>query len=362
MHPQQPQKYRAKKGDNWPRAPALAAVLGAFAIGVLPKASLADEGGVSFWLPGTFGSLAAVPPEPGWSLGTYFYHTSVTAGANVARARQITIGQFNPTLNLNLTASLHAHADFVFVSPAYTFATPVLGGRATVGLGTLFGKSSATVSGTLTASLPPFTFVRSNSFAGTDTTGGNGDLYPVASLNWNQGVNNFMVYGTGDVPLGQYSSKSLANLGIGHGAADGGAGYTYLDLENGREFSSVAGFTYNLKNNSTNYQNGGDFHLDWGISQFLSEQLHAGLVGYLYNQITGDSGSGDRVGSFKSPVVGIRPQIGYILPLGQAQGYLNLKAYGEFDSRDHLQLVEADVSRVGAAPRRPVVAEDIRNL
>jgi hypothetical protein len=30
------------------------------------------------------------------------------------------------------------------------------------------------------------------------------------------------------------------------------------------------------------------------------------------------------------------------------------------DGRHHLQLVEADVS--GAAPRRPVVAEDIRNL
>jgi hypothetical protein len=29
----------------------------------------ADEGGVSFWLPGQFGSLAAVPVAPGWSLG-----------------------------------------------------------------------------------------------------------------------------------------------------------------------------------------------------------------------------------------------------------------------------------------------------
>ena len=32
------------------------------------------------------------------------------------------------------------------------------------------------------------------------------------------------------------------------------------------------------------------------------------------------------------------------------------------DGRHHLQLVEADVPGVGAAPRRPVVAEDIRNL
>ena len=28
----------------------------------------ADEGGVSFWLPGIYGSLAATPQQPGWSL------------------------------------------------------------------------------------------------------------------------------------------------------------------------------------------------------------------------------------------------------------------------------------------------------
>jgi hypothetical protein len=35
----------------------------------------ADEGGASFWLPGQYASLAAVPPSPGWSLSTdaYFY-------------------------------------------------------------------------------------------------------------------------------------------------------------------------------------------------------------------------------------------------------------------------------------------------
>ena len=32
------------------------------------------------------------------------------------------------------------------------------------------------------------------------------------------------------------------------------------------------------------------------------------------------------------------------------------------DRRHHLQLVEADVTGVGRAPRRPVVAEDIRDL
>jgi hypothetical protein len=54
----------------------------------------------------------------------------------------------------------------------------------------------------------------------------------------------------------------------------------------------------------------------------------------VYNQLTGDSGSGDRVGPFESRVVGVGPQIGYILPLGTYQGYVNLKGYGEFDAHD----------------------------
>ena len=72
----------------------------------------------------------------------------------------------------------------------------------------------------------------------------------------------------------------LANLGIGHGAADGGVGYTYLNPAKGQEFSAVAGLTYNLENLSTNYQNGVDFHLDWAASQFLSKQVFVGPVGY----------------------------------------------------------------------------------
>jgi hypothetical protein len=73
-----------------------------------------------------------------------------------------------------------------------------------------------------------------------------------------------MVYGMGDIPVGNYNSSNLANLGIGHGAADGGAGYTYFDPKTGHEFSVVTGLTYNLLNPSTGYQNGVDWHVDWG--------------------------------------------------------------------------------------------------
>jgi hypothetical protein len=48
------------------------------------------------------------------------------------------------------------------------------------------------------------------------------------------------------------------------------------------------------------------------------------------NLIGCDSGSRDRVGCFQSQVVGVGPQIGFLFPVGDRQGYLNLKAYGEF--------------------------------
>jgi hypothetical protein len=50
-----------------------------------------------------------------------------------------------------------------------------------------------------------------------------------------------------------------------------------------------------------------------------------GLVGYVYKELGCDSGSGDHVGCFQSQVVGVGPQIGFLFPVGDMQGYLNLK-------------------------------------
>jgi hypothetical protein len=151
---------------------------------------------------------------------------------------------------------------------------------------------------------------------------------------WNAGVNNYMVYLTGDIPVGLYSSSNLANIGLGHGAIDGGVGYTYFDQKTGHELSAVLGFTGNFQNQSTGYTSGIDSHLDWGASQFLTKQLQVGLVGYFYEQLTADSGCAPVLCPFKSRVVGVGPQIGYTFPVAGMQGYLNLKGYGEFDNEN----------------------------
>jgi hypothetical protein len=292
--------------------------------------SRADEGGISFWLPGQFSSLAAVAGQPGWSLQTVYYHATAGASGGMATAGEITTARFNPTANVKLNVNGTGRADIILLTPTYTFATPILGGRLAVGMTGIFGRSAAGLDDTSAASAGGLAMVRQGSIS--DSLVGVGDLYPTATMLWSAGVNNFMSYLTGDIPVGAYDPNRLANIGIGHGAIDAGGGYTYFNSMTGHEFSAVAGLTYNFKNPDTQYQSGVDFHLDWAASQFLTSEIFVGLVGYYYNQLTNDSGALPIFDGFKSRVAGAGPQIGYLFPVGGMQGYLNLKGYAEFDA------------------------------
>ncbi|UZE46859.1 SphA family protein [Rhodopseudomonas sp. P2A-2r] len=294
----------------------------------LPDSSRADENGISFWLPGLYGSLAATPTTPGWSIGAIYYHASLNASGATAASRQFQVGRLSPNVNINLNVALSAQADLMLLAPTYTFATPVLGGQLSATLASVYGRNAASLSGTLTSAIGPVVTTR-NGFLGDDLTS-YGDLYPTLKLKWNNGVHNYMVYAAGDIPVGDYSSGRLSNIGLGHGALDLGGGYTYLNPATGVEFSGVGGFTYNFKNPDTQYQSGVDFHFDWGASQFLSKQVFVGLVGYGYQQVTDDYGQPAILGSFRSRVFGIGPQVGYIFPIGSNQAFLGLKGYGEF--------------------------------
>ena len=311
-------------------------------LGVLisaPTIAAADESGVSFWIPGFFGSLAAAPMQPGWTLQTNYYHTSVSAGADVARSLDIRIGRIPINLNANVSATVDARADLGWAMPLYTFATPVLGGQATVGVLGLYGRVSTSIAGTLAGTLttPLGTTPFASSANTSDSVSGFGDVLPIATLRWNAGAHNYMTYITGDVPVGAYDSTRISNIGLGHGTIDAGGGYTYFDPQTGHEFSGVLGFTYNFENQSDQYQSGVDMHFDWSVSQFVTKQFQIGAVGYVYKEIGCDSGSGDRVGCFQSQVVGVGPQLGFIFPVGDLQGYLNLKYYSEFaaENRPH---------------------------
>jgi len=287
----------------------------------LPCPAAADEAGTSFWLPGQYGSFAAVPSEPGWSFESAYYHGSAddSRGISFPRDGAIQAGMTSPS-------------DFFMFTPTYAFKTRIFGAQAAFGTTIVYGRNTTSVSET--ASGPGG---HTLSISNSDEILGFGDIYPTASLKWSKDVHNFMVYATTGIPVGAYQLNRLSALGIGHWAADGGVGYTYLNEKAGIEGSVVFGLTYNFINPYTQYQSGTDAHLDWALSPLLTDKFHIGAVGYVYNQITGDSGLGARLGDFRSRVAGIGPQIGFFIPFFDRQSYLNLRAYSEFDVRNRLE-------------------------
>ena len=288
----------------------------AFVLFVNPQVAFADAGGASFWLPGTFGSLAAVPGVPGWAYSTIYVHEQENAGGG---KNFVTSGGTGGSI----VSGLSAHADVVVQGLTYVSAMLVLGGQAAFSIVGAGGNVGVGINATLTG--PGGNSISGNASDNRTTFT---DVFYQGTLKWNQGVHNEMVYITGNIPSGTYDQNRLANLSFGYVAYDAGVGYTYFDPKTGHEFSVVGGLTYNLINPDLQYQNGIDFHLDWAASQFVSKNVQIGLAGYFFQQLTGDSGPGATLGPFKGRTVGIGPQIGFIFPVSEGyQGYLNLRGY-----------------------------------
>ena len=270
----------------------------ALTLALLPGADIrADEGGVSFWLPGQYASFAATPGQPGWSLPItlYYYNGNASASKTFSRGDALNVG-------------LDSQGPLFMLSPTWVPDQTLFGGQLSLSLTLGYGWNSTQANLSLLPS--------SASLNRGDTDAGGTDLYPLASLAWSSGVNNWMVYVTGDLPVGSYSSTRLSNIGIGHTAVNIGGAYTYLNTNSGFEASATLGVTYNGMNSSTNYQNGVDSHLDWDLSRLLPANWQVGVAGYVYYQLTGDSGSGDHVGSFKSRVASIGPEVGCTFTVG----------------------------------------------
>jgi len=101
--------------------------------------------------------------------------------------------------------------------------------------------------------------------------------------------------------------------------------------------SGTAGFTFNFENDPTNYQTGDEFHWEWAIGYELMKGLVLGVVGYDCRQITGDSGSGAKLGSFEGRVDAIGPGLSYSTVIDKMPVTFNLRYYHEFDAHNHFQ-------------------------
>ncbi len=290
--------------------PAVALLAAAVFVSAPHMEARADEGGSSFWLPGSFAWQAAAPSALGFTIETAYYHATATLDPSVSVSR-----------GNNAVTGLFTSSNFLMVTPTYAMATPGIGGQLELSLTFQMGNYTAADAGTTLA----------------DSMTAIGDLSPAVAQKWTADVHNFMVYATGNVPVGNYDPSRLATAGLGRWAVDGGIGYTYYEQKSGREFSAVLGLTYNFMNPSTAYQSGLNLHLDLSASQELNDSFYAGVVGYIYQQITGDTGSGATLGAFPSSVLGVGPQLGYNFSLGGRDVQMNTRAYYEIAGQNRPQ-------------------------
>jgi hypothetical protein len=238
------------------------------------------------YVPGAAGDIAiAISPEP---------------GLQVANAVFVQTGDVDKAV-LQGVVNLKLDVDIVldFVGAYYTFEKSILGGTYSIGAIIPFGYAEleASVTG-----------------PGGRNIGVSDDTFHVADialvplqLNWTVGDFHFKFAEAIVAPTGGYDLDNVVNIGRNYWAFDTVAAFTWLSTSTGTEFSMEPGIMANTENDKTDYQTGAEFHVDFTVNQFLAESFAVGLRGYYYRQVTGDSGSGARLGDFEGESLGLGP-------------------------------------------------------
>lgn len=310
----------------------------------LGGAASAAELGKSVYLLGSTTSMAGMMPPSGFyyaGLG-YYYHAKGSGAAALSRNLGHTGNKLPAFATLQANADLKVTADVAIkvTSLLWVSPTPVLGGK--VGFGVLvpvgYQATDVNVSARAAITFPGGSILGPGQTRRvTDSTFEFGDPLATAFIGWSSGNFHWKLTGLVNVPIGSYSRTNLVNMGFNRWAADLTGSLTYLNPNNGLEVSVAHGITFNGENPSTNYRSGTEYHFEGAIMKHFSPKFSVGIVGYHYQQITGDSGSGAVLGDFKGRVSAIGPNISYTFEVGDYPVITSLRWMREFNTKNRLE-------------------------
>jgi hypothetical protein len=226
------------------------------------------------------------------------------------------------------------------LNPLWVLPNKVLGGNLALGALVPIGWQDISVDINALTSLTLAngrTFQRGDRASLSDEIFDFGDPVALAMLGWHRGNWHWKVAGLLNVPIGAYDKNSAANMGFNRWALDTNAAETWLNAQKGREASVLTGFTFNGENPDTNYETGTEFHVEFALMQHLSKAFAIGLAGFHYQQVTGDSGAGATLGSFKGRTTALGPNINFNFQWGQTPVSTSLRWLHEFDVENRLK-------------------------
>jgi hypothetical protein len=294
-----------------------AAILLAFIILSVALASPAwsAEYGTGVYLLGYQSSLAGCQPAPGFYLRNDFYVYQGNAA----------ILPFSRRIQLNLRGRIIAD----LVTATYVTPLKILGAH--YGVGVIW---SAVANNFLKGGLEVNTrFPRANQVLSRSREGsytGVGDLTvtPI-NLGWHLGPWHIMAFGNLYAPVGSYNPNRRLNTGLNRWAVEPNLAVTWLQPKYGQEISISLGYTVNFENPATDYRTGNEFHLEYFLGQHLPKGFALGLAGYIYEQVTADTGAGASLGAFHGETLALGPCLTFSGQIASHALGLNARYYHE---------------------------------
>src|SRR5690625_3397873 len=164
-----------------------------------------------------------------------------------------------------------------------------------------------------------------------------GDPIASAMLGWTSGSFHWNMTAMVNVPVGNYRKGSMANLAFNHWATDLSVAGTWFDPSKGWEVSGVAGVTFNGRNPATDYRSGRELHFEAAVSKYINPRFSLGIMGYHYQQISNDTGSGATLGGFRGRTSALGPTASYTFMVDKKPITLRLKILREFNVKNRLK-------------------------
>lgn len=142
-----------------------------------------------------------------------------------------------------------------------------------------------------------------------DHNTGLGDLIFAPMLGWHQGNHHWAAAIETIFPTGDYDQNQLANIGKNYYTFRPILAYSYSDPK-GWDISTKMSYSFNTKNDDTQYQSGDYFAADYSIGYKLHPHLLLAVEGYTFKQFDSDEANGINV-DFKGQALAYGPGIYY---------------------------------------------------
>ena len=273
------------------------------------------EFGTGLYMLGYQSSMAGYLPDPGFYVRNdlYVYQGNVQI---VPFARRIEVD-----LRSRLITDL--------VAATYVTPLEIFGAHYAVGL-IWSSATNSFLKGTLAAQtrFPALNRLLTRSEEGSYTGVSDLVITPV-NLGWHLGQFHIMAFGNVYAPVGSYNPNRRLNTGLNRVAVEPNAAVTWLQPKYGQEVSLSLGYTMNFQNPATHYTTGQEFHLEYFLGQHLPKGFAVGLAGYIYQQVTADTGAGASLGAFHGQTIALGPCLTFSSKIaGHAIG-VNARYYNE---------------------------------